>query len=61
MQSAPKIQTCKIAMMQIDPWTFEETATAHSVSKLYFFQADMGPNETWQIMCEFDASKKGPR
>ena len=21
----------------------------------------MGPNEAWQIMCEFDASKKGPR
>ena len=42
MQSAPKIQTCKIAMMQIDPWTFEETATAHTVSKLYFFSGIYG-------------------
>ena len=30
------------------------------MSKLYFFE-DIGPNEAWQIMCEFDASKKGPR
>ena len=40
---------------KVDPWTFLD-----SVSKLYFFP-DMGPNEAWQIMCEFDASKKGTK